>query len=121
MLDYIPRVEYEKLLSVCDIGLIFLDKRFTIPNYPSKTLSYMACGLPIMAAIDSTTDYGDLLEENTLGFKVINGDLEDYQYKFNKLLTDKNLRETLGKNGRNYYEKEFNVENSVKILEQLDI
>ena len=66
--DFIPRKDYESLTRTCDIGLIFLDKRFTIPNYPSKTLSYLECSLPIMAAIDKNTDYGKMLESTNCGF-----------------------------------------------------
>lgn len=116
--DFVPRREYEKLSRSCDIGLIFLDKRFTIPNYPSKTLSYLECSLPIMAAIDKNTDYSKLLTEENCGFWVENGDLDGFVKYFDKLIEDKELRIKMGKNGRKYFEKECDVEKSVKILEQ---
>ena len=116
--DFIPRREYERLTRACDIGLIFLDKRFTIPNFPSKTLSYLECSLPIMAAIDKNTDYGDMLTEVNCGFWVENGDIKSYSKYFDKLIKDKDLRIKMGKNGRKYFEKECNVENSVKIIEK---
>lgn len=119
-LGYVPRDQYEKILSVCDIGLIFLDYRFTIPNFPSKTLSYFECGIPIMAAIDSHTDYGDMLDESKSGFHSIHGDLAGFKRKFNKLIKDNKLREEMGNNGRKYFEKNYNVENSVKILENYE-
>ena len=115
--DLIPRKDYEELTRACDIGLIFLDKRFTIPNYPSKTLSYFECSLPIMAAIDKITDYGDMLHEEKCGFWVENGNLEEYVKKFDELIENKDLRIKMGKNGRKYLERECNVENSVKIIE----
>ena len=115
--DFIPRKDYENLTRTCDIGLIFLDKRFTIPNYPSKTLSYLECSLPIMAAIDKNTDYGKMLEETNSGFWVENGDIKAYKNCFDKLVGNKKLRSEMGKNGRKYFEKECNVVNSVKIIE----
>lgn len=118
MYDYIPRDDYEKILYACDIGLIFLDKRFTIPNYPSKTLSYFECSLPIMAAIDKNTDYGKDLEKIGAGFWVENGDIENYKIKLGKLISNKSLRMKMGKNGRNFLEKEWCVEKSVKLLEK---
>ena len=116
--DFIPRREYEKLTRACDIGLIFLDKRFTIPNYPSKTLSYLECSLPIMAAIDKNTDYGQMLTDQECGFWVENGNIKDFSKNFDKLIKDKDLRIRMGKNGRRYFEKECNVEKSVKIIEK---
>lgn len=115
--DYMPRHEYEDLLSSCDIGLIFLDPRFTIPNFPSKTLSYLECALPIMAAIDKNTDYGKVIEKAKAGFYVLNGDIKNFDKKFMELVSNKKLRIEMGKNGRHYFEKECNVEKSVKILE----
>lgn len=118
--DYIPRRDYEKLTRTCDIGLIFLDSRFTIPNFPSKTLSYFECSLPIMAAIDKNTDYGPFLEEVKCGYYVINGNMKAFKNKFDKLINNKKLRLEMGRNGRRYFEKECNVYNSVKIIEEFE-
>lgn len=116
--DFIPRREYEKLTRACDIGLIFLDRRFTIPNFPSKTLSYLECSLPIMAAIDKSTDYSKMLTDENCGFWVENGDIKNYVNYFDKLLNDRELRTKMGKNGRKYFEEECDVEKSVKIIEK---
>ena len=116
--DFIPRREYEKLTRACDIGLIFLDRRFTIPNFPSKTLSYLECSLPIMAAIDKCTDYSKMLTDENCGFWVENGDIKNYVKYFDKLLNDRELRIKMGKNGRKYFEEECDVEKSVKIIEK---
>ncbi len=45
VIDYLPRDEYEKLLRVADVGLINLSMKFTIPNIPSKAVSYMEAGI----------------------------------------------------------------------------
>ena len=116
--DFIPRREYEKLTRACDIGLIFLDRRFTIPNFPSKTLSYLECSLPTMAAIDKCTDYSKMLTDENCGFWVENGDIKNYVKYFDKLLNDRELRIKMGKNGRKYFEEECDVEKSVKIIEK---
>lgn len=118
--DYIPRKDYEKLTRACDIGLIFLDKRFTIPNFPSKTLSYFECYLPILAAIDKNTDYGKMLVDTKCGYYVENGNLKAFKIKFDKLVKNKKLREEMGRNGRRYFENECNVLKSVKILEEFE-
>ena len=44
--------------------------------------------------------------------------LLEIKNKFDKLVGDKKLRREMGKNGRNYYEKNCNVEISVKKLER---
>jgi ssRNA-specific RNase YbeY (16S rRNA maturation enzyme) len=39
LLPMLPTQEYDELLRACDVGMIFLDYRFTIPNFPSRLLS----------------------------------------------------------------------------------
>lgn len=120
MYDFLPKEDYEILLDVCDIGLIFLDKRFTIPNFPSKTLSYFSCKIPIMAAIDNNTDYGQMLQESKSGFWCLNGDIKMYKSKFDKLLNNKKLRKQMGINGFNYLKDNYDVNYSVNILEKYE-
>jgi glycosyltransferase involved in cell wall biosynthesis len=44
LINRLPKLEFDKLASVCDIGMILLKKDFTIPNFPSRTLSYLKIG-----------------------------------------------------------------------------
>ena len=68
LLDALPVVDYDNLLKVSDVGLIFLDHRYTIPNYPSRLLSYLSYKKPIIAATDINTDVGTIAETNGYGF-----------------------------------------------------
>ncbi len=62
-----PKDEYDKMIACCDIGLIFLDHRFTIPNFPSRLLSYMQAGLPVLACTDVNTDIGSTVVKGGFG------------------------------------------------------
>lgn len=115
--ELMPRKDYEEILKECDIGLIFLDKRFTIPNFPSKILSYFNISIPVMAAIDVNNDFGEMIDKTNSGYWVESGDIKSYINKFDKLIQDKNLRISMGKNGRKCMETQFSVENSVKIID----
>lgn len=72
----LPKDDYLKVLAACDIGLIFLDRNFLIPNFPSRLLSYLEMKKPIIAATDPNTDIGDIIEKNGCGIKVISGELD---------------------------------------------
>ncbi|MGQ7171529.1 glycosyltransferase, partial [Escherichia sp. R-CC3] len=98
----VPSQEYDGLVRECDIGLINLNRNFTIPNIPSKTLAYFEAEVPILASIDPNTDYGKILDEAQAGMWSITGDLESYQDNFEKLICDKELRKSMGENGRSY-------------------
>lgn len=64
----LPKEEYDCLVQSCDVGLIFLDYRFLIPNYPSRLLSYLENRMPIIAATDIHTDIGTIAENNGYGY-----------------------------------------------------
>ena len=64
----LPRQEYESFVGCCDVGLIFLDHRFTIPNFPSRLLSYMQKSMPVIACTDPNTDIGKVVTEGGFGW-----------------------------------------------------
>ncbi len=67
LIKRLPREDYDKLVAACDVGLIFLDYRFTIPNFPSRILSYMQAKLPVLAATDLNTDIGQAISDGGFG------------------------------------------------------
>jgi len=114
--DYIPRDEYRNLLKQCDIGLINLNRTFTIPNMPCKIVDYFNASIPILASTDKNTDLKQFLQDAKAGLWSETGDLEAYKGNFKKLLNDKKLREELGENGRKFLEENLNVEKAYQII-----
>ena len=41
LMNGLPQDDYDRMIAPCDVGMIFLDHRFTITNFPSRLLSYM--------------------------------------------------------------------------------
>lgn len=115
LFEQLPKKEYELLANTCDIGLIFLDKRFTIPNFPSRILSYMQASMPVLAATDVNTDIGKVIEEGRFGFWCESGDIMEFNKKLNKLC-DINLRKSMGKNARAYLKNNYTSKHSYEII-----
>lgn len=68
LMKSLPKEDYDTMVGACDVGMIFLDHRFTIPNFPSRLLSYMQAKIPVMAVTDSNTDIGKVITENGFGW-----------------------------------------------------
>lgn len=68
LMKSLPKEDYDRMVASCDVGLIFLDYRFTIPNFPSRLLSYMQAGLPVLAATDVNTDIGKVITDGGFGW-----------------------------------------------------
>lgn len=116
VLESLPREEYEKLLSSCDAGFIFLDSRFTIPNYPSRTLAYLEKGIPIIAATDKNTDIKDLIFDNKVGLWSCSDDINSLIENIKIMKENREIRRKFSKNARELFLKEFQVEKSVELL-----
>lgn len=82
----LPKDDYDMLVRSCDVGLIFLDHRFTIPNYPSRLLSYLENKMPIICATDVNTDIGKIAEENGYGYWCESVKPEDFTTLVDKML-----------------------------------
>lgn len=113
--NQLPRNDYELLANTCDVGLIFLDKRFTIPNFPSRLLSYMQASMPVLAATDIITDIGEVIDHGSFGYWCESVDVGKFNQLVNKLC-DEELRVSLGRNAREYLEEHYSAKNSYEII-----
>ena len=100
--------EFDELTACCDVGLVFLDHRFTIPNIPSRILSYLQAGLPLLTATDPVTDLRRMVEEQGFGVACDSVDENDFIGALDRLL-GQDLRQ-MGAKGRAYLEQEFDVQ-----------
>lgn len=118
ILDNLKRDEYEALISSCDVGIISLDYRFTIPNYPSRILSYMEYAMPVVAATDRNTDFRNLIEESGCGYWCESKNLDEFVKIVKAFCRAEDARRCMGNNGRRYIEEHFTVEKSAELLEE---
>ena len=116
LMSLLPKNDYDLLLAACDVGLIFLNKNFTIPNYPSRLLSYLEMKMPVIAATDSSTDIGKDIENNKCGFSVISGNSKEMQNVINKIMSNIVDSNTLSENAWNFIQREFRVERSYELI-----
>lgn len=107
--------DYEILANSCDVGLIFLDKRFTIPNFPSRLLSYMQASMPVLAATDVNTDVGEVIEKGSFGFWCESSDVKEFKKKVHQLCNPE-LRRQMGLNAKQYLETHYTSNHSYKVI-----
>lgn len=100
-----PKEEYDEVAAGCDVGVVFLDPHFTIPNYPSRALSYMENSMPLLVCTDDATDMGAIAEENGFGIACRSGDPAAVRAAVEKM--QQADRETMGANARRYLEAHY--------------
>ena len=110
LIPSLPVEEYNQLVSLSDVGMIFLDRRFTIPNYPSRLLAYLEFKKPVLMAIDTSTDLGRIAEDNNYGFWSESGDIEEFNKNLSKFVEDSSLIKTMGEAGYDFLLKNYTVD-----------
>lgn len=110
----LPKEDYDMLVSSCDVGLIFLDYRFTIPNYPSRLLSYLENKMPVICATDKNTDIGRIAEENGYGYWCESVKPEDFTALVDKMLASD--RKAMGEKGYQFLKENYLVEHTYNAI-----
>ena len=110
LMKRLPKEDYDKMVAACDVGMIFLDHRFTIPNFPSRLLSYMQAKIPVLAVTDPNTDIGKVIVDGGFGWWCESKYSQDFDQLVKSIFADNDMVETLAeksKNARIYLEKEY--------------
>lgn len=114
LLKLLPKKDYDKMIASCDVGMIFLDHRFTIPNFPSRLLAYMQAGLPVLACTDPSTDIGKVIVDGGFGWWCESNDVQAFD-KVVSSIDDGRLKE-IGKSSLDYLNSHYTTQQAYKIV-----
>ena len=110
LLTLLPRDKYRRLVSSCDVGMIFLDNRFTIPNFPSRLLSYMEFKMPVIAATDINTDIGRIIENGGFGYWCESKNPESFSILIDKILFKEQDIKSMGDKAYKYLLENYSIQ-----------
>ncbi len=113
----LPKEDYDLLVASSDIGLIFLDHRFTIPNFPSRLLGYMQAKIPVIACTDINTDIGSIIQEGKFGWWCESNNVQYFCDIIDKL-KDRDIVES-GINGYDYLVNNYSAIIAYETIEGL--
>lgn len=102
-LQPMERVSY--VYGLGDFGIVSCKRGLGKGAFPSKTWSIMAAGTPVIANYDADTDLEHLINQNKLGVFTESGNSEQMADNILELSVNRSLCVELGKNARNYIEK----------------
>ena len=114
LMSSLPKDDYDLLVRSCDVGLIFLDHRFTIPNYPSRLLSYLEYKMPVICATDVNTDIGKIAEKNGYGYWCESVNPADFTALVEKILAAD--RKAMGEKGYQFLKENYQVEHTYNAI-----
>ena len=114
LMQRLPKEDYDTLVGACDVGLLFLDHRFTIPNFPSRLLSYMQAKLPVLACTDPNTDVGKVIVEGGFGWWCESNSTDAFQETIETIL--RSDLPAMGKKGAEYLLQHYTEKNGYRAI-----
>ena len=114
LMKRLPKEDYDRLVAACDIGMIFLNHRFTIPNFPSRLLSYMQAGIPIFAVTDSNTDIGKVIMNGGFCWWCESNDMKMFNKKIKEIC--KSALGDMGEKAFLYLKENYSAMKSYEII-----
>ena len=116
--ENLPREEYERLLMDQEVGIISLSPDFTIPNFPSRLLSYMQMAKPVLVLTDKNTDIGRIVCGAGFGFYASSDDVKGAAELVKEVCKRRSELAEMGLRGREYLKDNYDVQQSADILER---
>jgi len=98
------------MLAGADILCAFIEPDAGVFSVPSKVLTYLAAGRPILASIPLQNLAARTIERAEAGLVTQPGEMGAMLRNARKLLDNEPLRHRLGQNGRAYAEAQFDIE-----------
>lgn len=116
IMERLNKKEFDLVAASSDVGILSLDYRFTIPNYPSRLLTYMQVNLPVFAITDVNTDVGLDITEGEFGWWANQHSVNEVRNIIIKILDEYDTKSIEKKklNSYNYLKDNFDIYNSYK-------
>jgi colanic acid biosynthesis glycosyl transferase WcaI len=118
-LPMIPQNEYVELLQASDICLATLHKEVKTPVVPSKILSIMAAGRPVLASMSRQGDAPKLIMYAGCGISIEPDQPNKFAEAIRWMYTHPEECKKMGENGRLYATEHFSLEMCTTIYEHL--
>ncbi|MDH3294219.1 MAG: glycosyltransferase family 4 protein [Acidimicrobiia bacterium] len=119
MIPFGPRSDVPEILGAADLHLILLRKGLAASSTPSKLYGILAAGRPVLAAIDAGSEVCNVVREAGCGLSVEPDDPWAFNQALEKLLTDPNELQQMGRRGRAHAESCLSPQAQAEAYEDL--
>jgi colanic acid biosynthesis glycosyl transferase WcaI len=119
LLPFQPMECYPEVLGAGDILLAMVGEEAAQFSVPSKILSYLAAGKPVVASVAPENDAAVTIAAAKGGIVTGSGDSRGFVDGVLRLAADSGLRAGMGQSARAYAESQFNIDKITDRFEQV--
>jgi colanic acid biosynthesis glycosyl transferase WcaI len=116
---WLPFADLPSALASADVLAVILEKDAGVFSVPSKVLTYLSVGRPIVAAVPANNLAARIIIEHKAGLVCEPDDPEGFVAAMRMLQADPELRKTMGDNARAYAEATFPIDRIVAAFENI--
>lgn len=109
VMPFQPFGSYPDVLGTADVLIAVLERDAGTFSVPSKVLSYLCSGRPIVLSAPEQNLASRIVNRANGGYAVPVGDVQHFIGAIRELLDNPAKREALGRNGRTYAEETFDI------------
>jgi len=116
---FVPHQSMEvarKIIAEADMGIVSLQNEVIKYAYPSKTMTYLAEGTPILLCVDNDSEISSFIEYENIGVSVIPSDTKQIHEVFRALsmgtlkFDREHIKKVFNANfSKNIFDKKFNI------------
>lgn len=110
LLPYQPYDRLSEVLATGDLLLALLEESAGIFSVPSKVLSYLSAGKPILLSVPLSNLAAETVQSAEAGRAIAPHDVDGLIRAADDMLTNNSMSETFCRNARSYAETKFNIE-----------
>lgn len=114
-----PKERYPSVLAAADACLVTLRPEVATPVVPSKLLTILAAGRPVLASMPLAGDAPRIIEESGAGIACEAGDARSLADAILYLKKNRDAAVGMAKNGRHFAEQHFSREACVREFERV--
>jgi glycosyltransferase involved in cell wall biosynthesis len=118
ILNYQPYEDLSAILATAEILIAILNLDAGIYSVPSKVLTYLCVGRPLLLAVPEDNLSARIVLNSKSGVVVSPNDTRKFAMAAKMLIEDKDLRSEMGKAGRKYAEEMFNIQRIADCFEE---
>lgn len=119
---WVPFDKLSQMLSGADVFIAMIEADAGVFSVPSKVLTYLCIGRPILAAIPEGNLARKIIEREGAGLVSVPGDVNGFLNNLKRLAGDPEMRAEMGRNGRAYAQANFDIRKiCARFVEVLDV
>ena len=119
IINFQPFQDMPAVLASADVLIGVLEADAGTFSVPSKVLTYMCSGKPILLSVPGDNLAAKIIKNNSAGLIAHPDEIDVFSQYAKKLFSDDELRQKCGNNARKYAEEYFNITKITDKFEQL--